>query len=222
MADEVPRRKVNPDLVPKTQGRPKGSKDKVPRKRAKIPRQTEKELKAGENKRFSSHEYEVAMLSKKPLDLNRAEQVEARIGEYFNVCAMNDMKPSLPGLASAFGVHKETLKVWMLGDKFAGDTKAAMQCAFNILNALLEDYMQHGKIPPVTGIFIGKNNFGYEDKVEQVVSIGDPLGEMRSKEDLSKKYLDTVAPKYELAEPKETVTVEAEKVEAVAEMVDIT
>ena len=33
-----------------------------------------------------------------------------------------------------------------------------------------ENYMQNGKINPVSGIFLGKNNFGYQDKQEMVLT----------------------------------------------------
>jgi hypothetical protein len=33
-----------------------------------------------------------------------------------------------------------------------------------------EHYMMNGKINPVSGIFLGKNNFGYQDKQEYVVT----------------------------------------------------
>jgi hypothetical protein len=39
-----------------------------------------------------------------------------------------------------------------------------------MLEALWEDYMMNGKINPVSGIFLGKNNFGYQDKQEYVVT----------------------------------------------------
>ena len=35
---------------------------------------------------------------------------------------------------------------------------------------LWENYMQNGKINPVAGIFLGKNNYGYQDKTEYVVT----------------------------------------------------
>ena len=35
---------------------------------------------------------------------------------------------------------------------------------------LWENYMQNGKINPVSGIFLGKNNFGYQDKTEHVLT----------------------------------------------------
>ena len=38
------------------------------------------------------------------------------------------------------------------------------------LTAQMEDYMQNGKINPVSGIFLMKNNMGYQDKQEVVVT----------------------------------------------------
>ena len=33
-----------------------------------------------------------------------------------------------------------------------------------------ETYMNSGKVNPVAGIFLGKNNFGYQDKTEYVLT----------------------------------------------------
>ena len=62
--------------------------------------------------------------------------------------------------------------------------------------------MQNGKINPIAGIFLMRNNMAYEDKVEQVVTVRNPLGVEASQEELRKKYLDTVDPQY-IEAPKE-------------------
>ena len=41
---------------------------------------------------------------------------------------------------------------------------------YAILAQLWEDYMQSGRINPVSGIFLGKNNFGYKDQTEYVLT----------------------------------------------------
>lgn len=38
------------------------------------------------------------------------------------------------------------------------------------MEVLWENYSQNGKINPVMGIFLGKNNYGYLDKTEYVVT----------------------------------------------------
>ena len=57
----------------------------------------------------------------------------------------------------------------------------------NALEQLWEYYMQNGKINPVSGIFLGKNNFGYVDKTEHVIEPRATLNES----DLEQKYLTT-------------------------------
>ena len=61
-----------------------------------------------------------------------------------------------------------------------------------ILNQLMEDYMQNGQINPVAGIFLMKNNFGYRDQQEMVLTPNTPLGEQKNTEELRQKYLDSV------------------------------
>ena len=64
--------------------------------------------------------------------------------------------------------------------------------AYQLLNAQMENYMQNGKINPVAGIFLMKNNMGYADKQEVVLTPNQQLGEQVPAEDLEKKYLEDV------------------------------
>ena len=61
------------------------------------------------------------------------------------------------------------------------------------MNLMMEDYMQNGKINPVSGIFLMKNNFGYADKQEVVLTPNNPLGEQKSNAELEERYLESVA-----------------------------
>ena len=61
-----------------------------------------------------------------------------------------------------------------------------------MLDAQMSDYMQNGKINPVSGIFLMKNNFGYADKTEVVVTPNSPLGAETSQKELEDKYMDSV------------------------------
>ena len=56
----------------------------------------------------------------------------------------------------------------------------------------MENYMQNGKINPVAGIFLMKNNMGYQDKQEVVVTPNQQLGEQIPAEKLEQKYLEDV------------------------------
>jgi hypothetical protein len=39
-----------------------------------------------------------------------------------------------------------------------------------MMEEMWEHYMMNGKINPVSGIFLGKNNYGYADKQEYVLT----------------------------------------------------
>ena len=57
------------------------------------------------------------------------------------------------------------------------------------MEILWENYMQNGKINPVSGIFLGKNNFGYQDKTEYVVTPNTNNDSDYSTDDIRKRYL---------------------------------
>jgi hypothetical protein len=49
--------------------------------------------------------------------------------------------------------------------------------------------MQNGKINPVSGIFLGKNNFGYQDKQEMVLTPNNSNDSDYNAEDIKKRYI---------------------------------
>lgn len=50
------------------------------------------------------------------------------------------------------------------------DVTDSVKKAYTFMEQNWEDYMQNGKINPVAGIFLGKNNYGYQDKTEYVIT----------------------------------------------------
>ena len=62
--------------------------------------------------------------------------------------------------------------------------------AYLILNLQMENYMQNGKINPVAGIFLMKNNMDYQDKSEVVLTPNTQLGDQMTPEQLQQKYLE--------------------------------
>jgi hypothetical protein len=94
-------------------------------------------------------------------------------------------------LCNALGIDRATFYRWGTGESKAGgaDNRNLIKKARAILEELWEDYMLNGKINPVTGIFLGKNHFGYKDQQEVVVTPQTPLGEQTSAEELRDKYI---------------------------------
>ena len=54
---------------------------------------------------------------------------------------------------------------------------------------LWEDYMNSGKINPVSGIFLGKNNFGYQDKTEYVLPPNTNTDNDYSADEIRERYI---------------------------------
>lgn len=105
------------------------------------------------------------------------------------------MKPSVAGLALGFGIDRRTLWKWINGvqsDFVAAESRVTLKKAYQILTAQMENYMQNGKINPVAGIFLMKNNMDYQDKQEVVLTPNQPLGDQASEKELEKKYIEDV------------------------------
>ena len=112
------------------------------------------------------------------IDLKNPEQVQARLSEYFKIHVEADLKPTVAGMAMALGIDRRRLWEIRAGAKMGGHTPHelptlivdSIKKAYDFMENLWENYMQNGKINPVSGIFLGKNNFGYADKQEYVVT----------------------------------------------------
>lgn len=56
------------------------------------------------------------------------------------------------------------------------------------METLWESYMNSGKINPVAGIFLGKNNYAYQDKTEYVVTPNQQSDDY-SADEIRQRYL---------------------------------
>ena len=123
---------------------------------------------AGDNTKYLSHAMTVMNLPR--IDTSDPNQVRERIQEYLRLCADYDMKPTVKGFCNSLKIARSTLFEWKRGN-FRADSHQAIICeAYDLLEELWENYMQNGKINPVSGIFLGKNNFVYTDMKEYVVT----------------------------------------------------
>lgn len=147
----------------------------------------------GDNRKYLQHN--LKMWDWPSVDMAKPEDVRDRITLYFQTCADDDMKPSVAGLALGFGIDRRTLWKWINGvqsDFVAAESRVTLKKAYQILTAQMENYMQNGKINPVAGIFLMKNNMDYQDKQEVVLTPNQPLGDQASEKELEKKYIEDV------------------------------
>lgn len=131
------------------------------------------------------------------IDLKDPEQVQDRLNEYFKIQFDADVKPTVAGMAMALGIDRRRLWEIRSGvstsnrwvEELPTLTKDSIKKAYDFMENLWENYMQNGKINPVSGIFLGKNNFGYQDKTEYVVTPNVNNDSDYNAEDIRSRYL---------------------------------
>ena len=132
------------------------------------------------------------------VDLHDPEAIKARLGEYFQIYAEADLKPTVAGMAMALGFNRRTL--WALAnDQPTGGNGYKMNLpkestdlikkAYEILETSMENYAASGKINPVMAIFMMKNHWNYQDKTEYVLTPNQQQESDYNAEDISKRYL---------------------------------
>ena len=151
-------------------------------------------LDEGDNRKYMSIGLELYNMDK--VDLIDPKAVKERIAEYFRLYGEADVKPTVTGLGMALGVDRRRLWEIATGNNhrpngeytnLPRESADAIKKAYDFLGNLWENYMQNGKINPVSGIFLGKNNFGYQDKQEMVLTPNNPESDFDAK-DIADRY----------------------------------
>ena len=130
------------------------------------------ELPEGDNNKYTTFALAIMRLPK--IDYRDPVQLQNRVIEYFQLCADHDMKPGVAAVGLAIGLDRRRLWEIRSGSSRNGsipqECKDIINSVYDSLEVLWEGYMANGKINPVSGIFLGKNHFGYQDKQEYVVT----------------------------------------------------
>ena len=131
-------------------------------------------------------------------DLSSSEEVSNIIDKYFRFMAEVDSRPLVSGLANALGIDRRRMREIALGiqdhSKFGltEDTRRIIADAYNSLEVAWEYNFANGKINPVTGIFLGRNHFGYQDRSEVVIIPKNPMGAKEDEEKLTQRLLASI------------------------------
>ena len=137
----------------------------------------------------------VELMNMPDIDIKNPEEVKQRVNDYFKLYATYDMKPTVAGLAMALGIDRRRLWEIKTGNhtsstpKLPPEAEDSIKKAYKLMENLWETYMNSGKINPVSGIFLGKNNFGYTDKQEWVVTPNTNNASDYDADDIRKRYL---------------------------------
>ena len=154
------------------------------------------DLEPGDNTKFLTLNMELFNLEK--IDLHDEESVTKRLQDYFSIYAKYDVKPTVAGMAMALGMNRRTL-IAIVNDYATGgagyktalpqEVALVIKKAHYLLENLWENYSTNGKLNPVMAIFLGKNNFGYQDKTEYVVTPNVQQDNDYNADDIRSRYL---------------------------------
>lgn len=113
--------------------------------------------------------FNIQALSLPAVDTTDIFAISKRVEEYLNGCAERDIKPGVQGVCLWLGIDRQTWYNWCSG-------KSRRETHYNYCNRVMvllaanwENNMQDNKTNAVSGIFIGKNDYGYKDKSEVAV-----------------------------------------------------
>ena len=114
------------------------------------------------------------------IDTNDADQVAERIDQYHAFCVQHDMKPDMSGLAMALGVTTKTVWAWENGvdSNKPQAVRNTLKKGRQMNEILLSQMMLNGKVNPVTGIFLLKNNHAYRDQQDVVITPNNPMEQL--------------------------------------------
>lgn len=183
---------VDKRFSPKTKGKPRGGNSPVIGTNGL-------DLEAGDNTKLM--QINMALYNMEEIDLNSVEEVQQRLNDYFALYAQVDMKPTVAGMAMCLnGMSRQTLRAIAKGLPTGGagyttalppEVATSIKKAYDLMENLWEAYMNSGKINPVSGIFLGKNNFGYQDKTEYVLTPNQNTDSDYSAEDIRARYINS-------------------------------
>lgn len=156
------------------------------------------QLQEGDNSKFLK--VQMALFNMPNIDMTDAEAVQRRLDEYFALYDSMDMKPTVAGMAVALNGHDRRWLWAVTHDAPMGgrgnepnlrpDVTLTIKKAYILLENLWETYMNSGKVNPVAGIFLGKNNYGYQDKTEYVLTPNQNQEQDYNADSIKQRYLE--------------------------------
>lgn len=200
---------INEQPVKRKRGRPKGSKDKVPRKKPEMPeghlkridpntgvivpiasRQGVTIAKMGDERVSAFVAYHMECLKmREGCNKKDVPDLYQRLYRYLSYCAEHGVIPNNMNAYLAIGVSKQDISLWYAGNgspeqrKFAEDIKA-------FFASIHEQGGGEGIVNPILSIFWSKAHDGMSDQPKVEVQLSDALGDRRSAEEIAKTYAD--------------------------------
>ena len=128
----------------------------------------------GHWKKYMSFQAEIVALSPTKFDLyapDAAEKLRTLISRFLQICSDYDMMITQANFALALSISRQALQRHLSGStRISAEVLEILQSVNNMCATAVEDSLLAGTINVVGGIFIGKNNFGYRDATEQIIT----------------------------------------------------
>jgi len=106
----------------------------------------------------------VAMNELPKIDAKDPAAVADRGLIYLQICDKMQLKPTVAGLAIAYGLTRVTLLRIVTGENsWDPDARAEMCRMYNVIVSVTESYVLEGK-NPIGGMFLMRNNMGYQNE----------------------------------------------------------
>lgn len=200
---------INEQPVKRGRGRPKGSKDKAPRKKPEMPdgflkridpntgvivpvnsRQGATIAKIGDEKVSAFVAYHMECLKmREGCNKKDVPDLYNRLYRYLAYCAERGIIPNNMNAYLAIGVSKGDISSWYAGNgspdqrKFAEDIKS-------LFASIHEQGGGEGIVNPILSIFWSKAHDGMIEAQKLEVTNNDPLGDRKSAEEIARAYTD--------------------------------
>ena len=141
------------------------------------------------NARYANFVLAVAAIGR-GTDHSNIDDLRMRFYSYLELTQLTNMKIS--NMTAYLSVGMTQSKATALSKSGTDEMKDLLTEIQAVCASYRESITADGKLNPVTSIFWQKNFDGMQDRKEQVVTVQDPLGEMKNKEDIRKKYADII------------------------------
>lgn len=138
------------------------------------------DLVLSDNEKSSIMKHNMELFALPKIDCNNPHELQTRITDYFCLCNNNGIFPSIAGFACSLKIDRKTLWTWLNGTRGTIKNPVCVDIlkeTYNLINSQYEDMLSTGKINPVAAIFLMKNNFGYKDQTDHVLTAKQEITE---------------------------------------------
>lgn len=133
------------------------------------------------------------MLKWDKINMHDLKQVQDRTNKYLDAMEVRGLPVSIEAYAAALKITRQTLYNYINGDSpIEPEIKEYLNDVREVIKANLVMRLDAEDRNPASKIFLAKNNYGYADKQEYIVTPNNPFGNVQSPDAIAAKYADLV------------------------------